>query len=140
MDEIQITDQLRVPASQFRFEFSRSSGPGGQNVNKVNSKVLLRWRPAESGLPEDLIQRLRAANARRLNSEDEFLIVSQRFRDQLKNRGDCVEKLRVLLVEAANPPKARKRTRPPRRMKEARLRDKQARSEVKSRRRRPTDD
>ena len=137
MDDIIVSDGIRLPLSQLSFEFSRSSGPGGQNVNKVNSKVQLRWHAGSSGLPEELLSRLASRNHKRINTDGELLIMSQRFRDQIKNRADCVEKLRLLLVEAAKPPTIRKKTKTPRRVKESRLRDKKARSATKTQRRRP---
>jgi len=85
----------------------------GQNVNKVNTKALLRWPLATSpSLPEPVRQRLLAKCRRQVTAEGDLLIVSQRFRDAGRNVADCLEKLRELLVAAASPPRPRKPTRP----------------------------
>src|SRR5262245_2577191 len=104
-----VNDSLAIPLDEFRFEFARSGGPGGQNVNKVNSKAVLRWRPAESpSLPGPVLLRLLKANASRLTKEGELLITSQLTRDQSKNVEDCLEKLRQILRAAASPPRPRR--------------------------------
>ncbi len=132
-----VNDRVRVPLSEFSFTYARSSGPGGQNVNKVNSKVQLRWRPSESSaLPADVSQRFLARNRNRLTEEGDFLITSQRFRDQPRNREDCLERLADLLREASTPPKRRRRTKPTRGSRERRLSDKRQRSDRKRQRQR----
>jgi ribosome-associated protein len=114
----------------------RSSGPGGQNVNKVNSKVQLRWSVVESGsLPEDVRARLLARLARRINDRGELLVVSQRYRDQARNIDDCLTKLREMVLAAATPPRRRKKTTLPRAARETRLREKRAQAEKKKHRR-----
>src|SRR3954464_7529462 len=97
-----VTDSLAIPLGEFRLEFARSGGPGGQNVNKVNSKAVLRWKPAESpSLPAPVRERLLRANASKLTREGELLITSQLTRDQARNVDDCLEKLRALVLAAA---------------------------------------
>lgn len=138
-DRLVVKEGLAIPLSEFEFTFMRSSGPGGQNVNKVNSKARLRWPVAASpSLDEGIRRRFLAKNARRLTSEGELIITSQRYRDQPKNVADCLEKLRELLLEAASPPKRRRKTKPSRASKERRLKGKRERSQKKERRRPPS--
>jgi len=136
-DALIVNDRLRIPFAEFEFLFARSSGPGGQNVNKVNSKVQLRWHLAEAKLPEEVAARFRAANRRRITTDDVFTISSQRYRDQIRNRADCLEKLAELLQESSQVPRRRRPTRVPRRAHAKRLDQKKQRSETKQRRRKP---
>lgn len=138
---LHINARIAIPRSELRFSFVRSAGPGGQNVNKVASKAVLRWAVAHSpSLPDDVRSRLLARNARRINDRGELIITSQRYRDQSRNIDDCLAKLRQLVAAAATTPRARKKTRPPKSAGEARLRDKRSTAEKKQRRRRITDD
>ena len=133
---LQINEQWRVPASEFRFTYARSSGPGGQNVNKVNSKVTLHW-PATTtpSLPADVRERFCRQYHTRLTREGELVLQSQRYRDQQRNIDDCLEKLRDMLLRVAQRPKYRKATKPTRASQRRRLEGKRVRSETKSRRR-----
>ena len=102
---------IRIPLSEFEFTYARSSGPGGQNVNKVNSKCILRWNLLESDhLSEEVRTRLLLKLAERLTGEGELIIMSDRFRDQIRNREDCIEKFQEFLAAAAAKPKPRKKT------------------------------
>lgn len=135
---LEVNDRIRIPHSEFEFVFSRASGPGGQNVNKVSSRVQLRWPVSESSaLPADVADRFRRLNRRRINSDGVFHIASQRYRDQPRNKADCLEKLAALLEEASRKPRQRKPTRTPRRAHERRLAEKKKRSETKQRRQKP---
>ena len=108
-----INDRIAIPLDEFQWDVSRSGGPGGQNVNKVNSKVVLRWNPAASpSLPEPVRARLLAAIEGRLTREGELHVMSQLTRDQGRNRADCLEKVRALVQAAVTPPKRRRPTRP----------------------------
>src|SRR3954463_14024524 len=110
---LRIDDRIAIPLTEFRWEYSRSGGPGGQNVNKVNSKVLLRWRPAtSSSLPEGVRGRLLLMLAPRLTRDGELLVTSQLTRDQARNLADCLGKVRDLVIAAATPPRVRRPTRP----------------------------
>jgi len=105
--------EIRIPVSEFDFSYARSSGPGGQNVNKVNSKAILRWNLLQSeSLSEDLRNRLLLKLAPRLSAEGDLIIMSDRYRDQPRNREDCIEKLRECLLAASHKPKNRKKTKP----------------------------
>ena len=140
-EPLRINSRIIVPRSELRFSFVRSSGPGGQNVNKVNSKAQLRWSVVRSeSLPDDVRSRLLARYARRINDRGEIVLTSQRYRDQARNVGDCLAKLREMLSAVATPPKRRKKTQPPRSASETRLRDKRAKAEKKRRRAGPADD
>ncbi len=131
-----INAQLRIPLREFHFSYARSSGPGGQNVNKVNTKTTLRWSVVDSpSLPESVRQRLQASYRHRITSTGDLLITSQRFRDAGRNVADCLEKLQRLLAGVASPPKRRKPTRPTRGSVERRLQSKQRQSRKKGHRR-----
>lgn len=133
---LQVTPRIGIAWAELRFTFARSSGPGGQNVNKVNSKATLHWSVAASaGLPDDVRDRFVAAFRSQINKQGELVLQSQRYRDQGRNIADCLEKLSGMLQQVAQPPKHRKPTRPSRGSKQRRLDTKKARSEVKSRRR-----
>jgi ribosome-associated protein len=133
---LEVAPHIRIPDTEFEFTFARSSGPGGQNVNKVNSKAILRWNPTTSpSLPEAVRARLLAKFASKLTTGGEFVIASERYRDQPKNIDDCLEKLRTMLLEVARPPKKRRPTKPSRASKERRLDSKRRDSARKSNRR-----
>jgi len=130
-----VNARLKIPLREFRFTFARSSGPGGQNVNKLNTKALLRWPVVRStSLPEAVRQRLLARHPRRITAEGDLLVSSQRFRDAGRNLADCLEKLRAMLAEVATAPKPRKATRPTRASVRARLDRKRRHSQKKRRR------
>ncbi len=135
---LEVTPHIRIPLSEVVFTFARSSGPGGQNVNKVNSKATLHWPISSTSLPDDVRTRFVAAFGGQINKLGELVLQSQRFRDQERNIEDCLEKLRGMLQRVAIPPKRRKNTRPSHASKQRRLNDKKARSEVKSRRSGPS--
>lgn len=135
---LEITSRFRIPFREFSWSVARSSGPGGQNVNKVNSKVILRWSPRETiGLPADVLNRFLSRYGSRLTEDGELIVASERFRDQPKNRADCLEKLAALLRSVAVPPKVRRATKPSLGSKRRRLADKKQRSQTKQGRRRP---
>jgi len=135
---IEINDDLKVPLRELRFTFARSSGPGGQNVNKLNTKATLHWSVEScEHLPEEVRRRFTQQNRRRINKEGDVVIHSQRFRDQGRNVADCIEKLRAMLVAAADAPTPRKATRPPRSVNRRRLADKKATGEKKRLRKPP---
>ena len=112
---LQIDSTHQIPPAELTFSYARSSGPGGQAVNKVNSKALLRWNPAgSSALPEGWKARFLALVGGRLTIEGDLLITSDRHRDRLMNQQECLEKLRELILSVKEPPKPRKKTKPTR--------------------------
>ena len=132
----EIAPGVFVNESDLRFQYARSSGPGGQNVNKLNTKAEL-WVPigAIRGLREDAVQRLIALAGKRLTRENEIHIAADTARTQESNRDAVMQRLRELLVQAMHRPKKRKPTRPSAGAKRRRLQEKKQRSEKKSRRR-----
>ena len=138
---LSVTELVSIPLDEFRFEFARSGGPGGQNVNKVNSKAVLRWKPAESpSLPLAVRDRLLRAVASRLTKEGELLVTSQLTRDQGRNVEDCLDKVRELVLAAARPPRPRRPSRPTLASKVRRVEAKLRRSTTKRLRRKPDAD
>jgi len=136
---LEVSSEIRIADEEFQWSFARSGGPGGQNVNKVASKAILHWPVAStSALPEPVKQRFIAFQRKRITKEGEVVINSQRFRDQERNRLDCLEKLREMILQAAVLPKKRKPTKPSRRSRMNRLQDKRQRSGVKALRKTPS--
>ncbi len=131
-----VTRQLQIPLGEFEITFARSSGPGGQNVNKDNSKAVLRWAVGSSpSLPEAVRERFVRKFGSRLTTERELLVTSQRYRDAPRNAQDCLDKVRALLLGVAHPPKRRRATRPTRGSVERRLQGKRRQSAAKRNRR-----
>ncbi|MBM3993083.1 MAG: aminoacyl-tRNA hydrolase [Planctomycetes bacterium] len=138
---LEISPTIQIPDDEFVWSFARSGGPGGQNVNKVASKAVLRWPVAASSvLPTDVKARLADQQKRFFTQAGELLIVSQRHRDQERNRQDCLEKLRSMILQALVVPKVRKKSRPSRGSKRRRLEGKRHRAGIKEQRRRPIDE
>jgi ribosome-associated protein len=133
---LEISDRLRISEDEFTWTFVRSGGPGGQNVNKVASKAVLRWNVVASpSLPDDIKARLQQQQRRRITGDGDLLITSQRYRDQERNRLDCLEKLSGMLRAAAAAPKTRRKTKPSRGAHERRLAAKKKRAALKAARR-----
>jgi ribosome-associated protein len=119
---LHVTDTIAIPAAEFAWTYARSGGPGGQNVNKVASKAVLRWDlGASPSVPDEVKARLRAAHPGYLTTEGEFLVASQKYRDQERNREDCLAKLAAMVRRAATPPKPRRPTKPTKGSKQRRL-------------------
>ena len=133
---IRVTDTITIDEREISEEFVRSSGPGGQNVNKVSTAVQLRFSVADSpSLPEEVRVRLMKLAGKRLTSEGILVIDAQRFRTQLRNRQDAIQRLVDLIRKAAEKPRLRRRTKPPAGAKERRLEAKRVRSRIKKQRR-----
>jgi ribosome-associated protein len=135
MSPLVIRSGLVIPAEQLRWTFARSSGPGGQNVNKVNSKAVLRWMPPREFLPPAAWTRFGKLAARYLTEEGEVVIASDEYRDQQRNIERSRDKLRALLLTALVPPKRRIATKPTKASRTRRLSDKRKASEKKQSRR-----
>ena len=140
MDEdrdIVVNDGLRIPLSEVELRYVRSSGPGGQNVNKVATKAALRWPVATSpSLPDDVRRRFVARFGSRLTKHGELLLHCDTYRDRLRNRAECLARLRDMIAMVAAAPTPRRKTRPSRASKERRLLAKRLRSERKRQRNR----
>jgi ribosome-associated protein len=133
---ITLNSRITIPESELRFSFARSSGPGGQNVNKVSSKATLHWDVTNSpSLPDDVKQRFLAKFASRITTQGEIVITSQESRDQPKNVQLCLDKLRAMLLEVLVPPKKRRPTKPTKGSKVRRLNEKKIQSQRKANRR-----
>ncbi len=140
-EPIRISRGVRVPGEAISWRAVRSSGPGGQNVNKVASKVELRVRlEAIEGLDAAARARLGALAAPRVDCHGRLLVTSQRTRDQTRNLEDARDKVRRLVARAAVAPKRRRATRPSAGAVEQRLREKRLRGARKRDRRRGGDD
>ncbi|HQG30568.1 MAG TPA: alternative ribosome rescue aminoacyl-tRNA hydrolase ArfB [Deltaproteobacteria bacterium] len=134
-----VTDHISLDESELGWEFVRSSGPGGQNVNKVATAVQLRFNVAASPrLSDEVKRRVRQIAGRRMTSEGVLIITAQRFRYQERNREDALQRLIEIIRQAASPPKRRIRTAPSQSVKEARLKEKKLRSARKQRRAKKT--
>lgn len=133
---IYITDSISIDEKEIKENFVRSSGPGGQNVNKVATAVQLRFHVLNSpSLPEEVKLRLIKLAGRRITGDGELVIVARRYRTQEKNRSDALERLVELIREAARRPARRKKTKPSFAAKQKRLAAKKRRSELKKQRR-----
>jgi len=140
-EAIRISRGIVVPAAAIEWRAVRSSGPGGQNVNKVASKVELRVDLlAVNGLSAPARARLQALAAARLDADGRLLVTSQRTRDQHRNLEDAREKVRKLVERAMREPRPRRLTQPSRAATERRLRQKRVRATVKQARRTQPDD
>lgn len=134
--DVTVNRSIRIPECEFVFSYSRSSGPGGQNVNKVNTKVTLRWNVTESpSLPPAVKQRFLRAYSARLTDSGELILNGQKTRSQSSNVLDCLQRLQQLVAAVAVAPKIRRKTKPSRGSKERRLKSKRLKSSVKKNRR-----
>ncbi|MEM9588468.1 MAG: alternative ribosome rescue aminoacyl-tRNA hydrolase ArfB, partial [Planctomycetota bacterium] len=113
MSDLYINARLTIPASQLHVSFARSGGPGGQNVNKVNSKVTLKFAPRDCrGLDSGWLRRVETRFGNRINRGGQLVLHSEKYRDQVRNLADVRQKLCDMLLQTQAPPKARKPTRP----------------------------
>jgi ribosome-associated protein len=133
-----ITPTLSISEADIQIDFVASSGPGGQNVNKVATQAQLRFNTGN--LPEDVRTRLVRLAAGRMTADGILLIHARRYRTQEQNRQDALDRLVALLRKAAEPPRPRKRTRIPRASRQQRLESKRRLSETKRLRRRVNTD
>lgn len=113
MSSVVINETIQIPWSELHWTSVRSQGPGGQNVNKVNSKVVLRWHVAATeAIPEAARQRLLKSSKAMITREGWLILTSQQGRNRPDNLDDCIQKLRLLVLAALKEPKKRLATRP----------------------------
>jgi ribosome-associated protein len=130
-----ITELISINEKEIKEEFIRSSGPGGQNVNKVATAVQLRFNvDRSSSLPDEVKERLIRLAGRRITVDGMLIISARRFRTQEKNREDALQRLISLIREACKNPKNRKKTKPNNASVKLRLENKRRKSRLKNRR------
>lgn len=127
---------MHIPESEIEFSFARSGGPGGQNVNKVSSKAILKWNIESNRTIDEAIKlRFKQAFGNRITVDGEVVISSDEYRDQPRNVEACKQKLCEMLKSVERPPKKRRPTKPTRASKEKRLAGKRRDAEIKAGRR-----
>ena len=134
---IQVNDAIQIPDDELEWTFARSGGPGGQNVNKVASKAQLRWKAANTAapIPESARARMKSSFPSRFTTEGDVVIPSQKYRDQERNKLDCVEKLAEMVRAALVEPTVRKKRKVSKAAKRRRVADKRQNSAKKQSRR-----
>ncbi len=132
-----VTDAITIPDDELEWTFARSGGPGGQNVNKVASKAQLRWKAATTAAPVPLaaFDRMRTTFPSRFTTEGDVLISSQQYRDQERNKEECLAKLAEMVRAALVEPTVRKKTKVSKGAKKRRVADKRRDSAKKQQRR-----
>lgn len=132
---MRVTRRISIDEREIEEEFIRASGPGGQNVNKVATAVVLRFDAAKSpSLPDDVRERLRRVAGKRMTRRGIIVIHARRYRTQERNRRDARDRLAALIRRASEKPKPRRRTKPTAASREKRLDEKRRRSRAKRRR------
>lgn len=133
---LEITPNLSIDENELQIDFIRSSGPGGQNVNKVATAVQLRFDVRNSpALPEEVKARLLKLGGSRVSADGVLILEAKRYRTQEQNRADAILRFSELVRKATHKPKPRRATRPTLASKEERLKSKKIRSDVKKNRR-----
>lgn len=133
-----ISRRIQIPVGELEMSFARSGGPGGQNVNKVNSKAILRWPVVGTpSLPDDVKQRFLEKYKNRITVDGDLILSSQQSRDQSTNVELCIEKLRLMVVDVVAPPVPRKPTKVSSAVKKKRVEKKREHSQKKRGRDRP---
>ena len=126
---LEVNAKIQIPWTEFTVSYSRSSGPGGQNVNKVNTKANLEWSVTTSpSISEGVRQRFLSSFSSRITNDGRVVIASDEHRQQEANLKACLEKLKDMLLAVAVPPKIRRPTKPTRASKERRLAGKRVRA------------
>jgi ribosome-associated protein len=133
---IRVTDSISIDDSEIEESFVRSSGPGGQNVNKLSTAVQLRFDVRRSpSLPNDVAVRLMRLAGSRMTKDGVLVLIAQNHRTQERNRAEARDRLVALIQQAAERPKPRRATKPTKASKERRIEGKKRRSDVKAMRR-----
>ena len=128
---LEITPSLQIDERELQIDFIRSSGPGGQNVNKVATAVQLRFDVNNAALPEEVKARLIHLAGKRMTNEGALLIEAKRFRTQEQNREDAIRRFVELVRKSLVEPRARKKTKPTAAAKAQRLKEKKRKGEIK---------
>lgn len=130
MSLVVVNHNIKIPIDELDFKFSKSSGPGGQKVNKTNTKALLSWSLVDSqSISDEVKQKLEQKI--RLSNDGRITLSSDKYRSQDRNKSDCINKFKALIKNACFEPKKRKKTKPTRSSREKRLKEKKSRSETK---------
>ncbi|HXC49420.1 MAG TPA: alternative ribosome rescue aminoacyl-tRNA hydrolase ArfB [Candidatus Limnocylindrales bacterium] len=130
---IHVAPGISICEAELGVSYVRSSGPGGQNVNKTSTKAVVRWNVrASRGLRDDIKARFLARFASRITDAGDVILTSDRYRDQPRNLEDCLEKLTRMLAEVAVAPVRRRPTQPGRAARERRIHAKKQRGSLKS--------
>ena len=134
---LEITPDVQIDERDLQIDFIRASGPGGQNVNKVATAVQLRFDVSGSSLPEEAKARFLQLAGKRMSGEGIFVLEAKRFRTQEQNRADAIQRFVDLVKKSFEEPRARKKTKPTRASREARLQEKRRKGEIKRLRNKP---
>ena len=133
----QISDQIIINDQEIQYEAVRSSGPGGQHVNKVSTAVLLKYPVSPQHYPDWFICRLKKAAGRQMSKDATLIIKAQNYRSQARNKKTVFDRLVTLFTNAAKRPKPRKKSKVPKKAIESRLKNKKIRSQKKRLRKSP---
>ena len=129
---LKVTDRIQIPWDELEISYARSGGPGGQNVNKRETKAVLSWNPRESpSLPYDVKLRFLDRYANRVSEDGHIVIASDEHRSQDMNLKSCFDKLQKMILAVAIPPKIRRPTRPTKGSKTRRLNEKTRQGDTK---------
>lgn len=124
--------KFKISSSEYQISFSRSSGAGGQNINKTNTKATLHWNALlTTSLPKDVHQRFLKKFANRLNEDGEITIISQEHRTQHLNIAEVIKKLHEMIDSVSEAPKIRRATKPTKASVKKRLNEKKIHSDKK---------
>lgn len=137
-EKINNKHSFEIPPEELSFDFFRSSGPGGQNVNKVSTGVRVRWNIKESEiLTEEQKEKIKKRYPKKITKEEDFIIECEETRSQLRNKEIAIKMLYELLEKGLRKEKKRSRTKPPNSAIEKRIKEKKEISEKKRRRQKP---
>ena len=126
---------ITIPDAELSFTYARASGPGGQHVNKVNSKAVMSWNvKASDAIGDGVRQRFLTKYATRISDDGSITIQCDEYRDRPRNIQGCIDRLKALLAAVWTPPKPRKKTKPSKAAREKRLSLKKQQSERKANR------